>query len=345
MEKNELLRKITADEAERLTLAHLLDRWERCRRRNIPADTQFLTPQEQSLARELLLRLGAGEEVSFSGGYGEAERRIALFLPDYLDAALYAQEEDYPLCAVRCTYRPEDRPTHRDFLGSLMGLGIRRDMVGDILVTEGGCDILLKREILPFVLQNYTGAGRVRLKVAPVSLENRAPAGAEAAGDPGYGGRAAAGQRAFLGLPHQPHQGGGSDPRRPGGGQLAGVRKARPPVRPGRCVYGPGIWKMYVGGSGRPEQKGPDHHSPGAVSIKENAMIDEEKIQRINALARKAKSPEGLTEAEVQERAQLRQEYVAAVRMNLQAQLENTYIMDEQGNKRKLHKKKGGPKQ
>ncbi len=74
-------------------------------------------------------------------------------------------------------------------------------------------------------------------------------------------------------------------------------------------------------------------------------MIDEEKIQRINALARKAKSPEGLTEAEVQERAQLRQEYVAAVRMNLQAQLENTYIMDEQGNKRKLHKKKGGPKQ
>mgnify|MGYP003375047231 CR=1 FL=1 len=38
-------------------------------------------------------------------------------------------------------------------------------------------------------------------------------------------------------------------------------------------------------------------------------MIDEEKIQRINALARKAKSPEGLTEAEVQERAQLRHEF------------------------------------
>ena len=74
-------------------------------------------------------------------------------------------------------------------------------------------------------------------------------------------------------------------------------------------------------------------------------MIDEEKIQRINALARKAKSPEGLTEAEVQERTWLRQEYVAAVRMNLQAQLENTYIMDEQGNKRKLHKNKGGPQQ
>ena len=74
-------------------------------------------------------------------------------------------------------------------------------------------------------------------------------------------------------------------------------------------------------------------------------MIDEKKIQRINELAKKAKSPEGLTEAELQERTLLRQEYVAAVRMSLQRQLEHTYIVDEQGNKRKLQKKKGGPKQ
>ena len=74
-------------------------------------------------------------------------------------------------------------------------------------------------------------------------------------------------------------------------------------------------------------------------------MIDEKKIQRINELAKKAKSPEGLTEAELQERTLLRQEYVAAVRMSLQGQLEHTYIVDEQGNKRQLQKKKGGPKQ
>ena len=74
-------------------------------------------------------------------------------------------------------------------------------------------------------------------------------------------------------------------------------------------------------------------------------MIEEKKIQRINELAKKAKSPEGLTEAELQERTLLRQEYVAAVRMSLQGQLEHTYIVDEQGNKRKLQKKKGGPKQ
>lgn len=46
-------------------------------------------------------------------------------------------------------------------------------------------------------------------------------------------------------------------------------------------------------------------------------MIDEAKIRRINELSRKAKSPEGLTEEEIKERTLLRQEYVAAVRMNL----------------------------
>lgn len=172
MEKSQLLGKITSDAEEKLTLARLLDQWERSRNRNIPTSTNFLTPQEQSLAETLLRQLGAAEEVSFAGGYTGAERCIALFLPDYLDDGLYAHDEEYPICAVRCTYREEDKPTHRDFLGSLMGLGIRRNMVGDILVTPESCDILLRREIMPFVLQNYISAGRTHLKVAQVPLEN-----------------------------------------------------------------------------------------------------------------------------------------------------------------------------
>lgn len=73
--------------------------------------------------------------------------------------------------------------------------------------------------------------------------------------------------------------------------------------------------------------------------------MDEKKIQRINELARKAKSPEGLTEEECRERTLLRQEYIASVKMNLVGQLENTYIVDESGNKTKLKKKRGGPQQ
>ncbi|MBE6848853.1 MAG: DUF896 domain-containing protein [Ruminococcus sp.] len=63
--------------------------------------------------------------------------------------------------------------------------------------------------------------------------------------------------------------------------------------------------------------------------------MEQQKLDRINALAKKAKA-EGLTETERAEQAQLREEYRAGFLRNLRAQLDNTYIMDEQGNKRKL---------
>ena len=67
--------------------------------------------------------------------------------------------------------------------------------------------------------------------------------------------------------------------------------------------------------------------------------MDQKQIDRINELARKAKSPEGLTEWEEAERAALRREYVDSVLGSLRGQLDNTYIVDEKGNKRKLGKK------
>ena len=67
--------------------------------------------------------------------------------------------------------------------------------------------------------------------------------------------------------------------------------------------------------------------------------MDQKQIDRINELARKAKSPEGLTEWEVAERAALRREYIDSVLGSLKGHLENTYIVDEKGNKKKLKKK------
>lgn len=61
-----------------------------------------------------------------------------------------------------------------------------------------------------------------------------------------------------------------------------------------------------------------------------------EKIQRINELAHKAKTAEGLSEAEKTERDALRKEYIASVLGNLKEELDHTYVVDEKGNKRKL---------
>ena len=67
--------------------------------------------------------------------------------------------------------------------------------------------------------------------------------------------------------------------------------------------------------------------------------MDQKQIDRINELARKAKAPEGLTQWEEEERAALRREYIDSVLGSLRGQLDNTYIMDEKGNKRKLKPK------
>ena len=65
----------------------------------------------------------------------------------------------------------------------------------------------------------------------------------------------------------------------------------------------------------------------------------EEKIKRINELAKKSKTSEGLTDEEKEEQQQLRKEYIAEWRQGVVQVLDNTYIMDEHGNKHKLEKK------
>lgn len=68
--------------------------------------------------------------------------------------------------------------------------------------------------------------------------------------------------------------------------------------------------------------------------------MKQEQIDRINALARKAKTPEGLTEAEKEEQAVLRRAYIDSVLGNLRGQLDNTVIVDEKGHRRRLKERK-----
>ena len=67
--------------------------------------------------------------------------------------------------------------------------------------------------------------------------------------------------------------------------------------------------------------------------------MDQKQIDRINELAREAKTPQGLTEWERMEQAALRREYIDSVLGNLKSQLDHTYVVDEQGNRRRLKEK------
>ena len=67
--------------------------------------------------------------------------------------------------------------------------------------------------------------------------------------------------------------------------------------------------------------------------------MTQEKLARINQLSRKSKTLDGLSPEEIVERDDLRNEYIASVRNNLTSQLENTYLVNEDGTTSKLEKK------
>lgn len=105
------------------------------------------------------------------GGYEDAERKMLCYLPDYLDeASLW--DEDSPIVCLRATFYQGDHPSHRDFLGALMGCGISRECVGDICVGENSCDFFVTEEIAPYLLQNFTGAGRVKVRLSAIALQD-----------------------------------------------------------------------------------------------------------------------------------------------------------------------------
>ena len=166
MDKRQLLDRAAQSGEERVLLAHILDKCEQCRNRNIPSATDFLSPAEQRSAQDLLHAAAIHDGYAFCGGYARAERKILLFLPDWQDQA----DEDEYMTALRCTYRKEDVLTHRDFLGSLMAQGITREKLGDILVSEGACDLIVSRDIADYLLQNVTSAGRVKLSLSEIDL-------------------------------------------------------------------------------------------------------------------------------------------------------------------------------
>ena len=165
MDRNNI-EKIARNGEDRLLLAKLWDKINAGLRRNIPANTCFLSPRELEMARYLF-----GDEPGLHafGGFEDAERKMLCYLPEYLDEeSLYG--EDAPLVCLRAAFFEGDTPSHRDFLGALMRSGIAREAVGDICVGKGSCDFFVTAEIAPYVIQNFLSAGRTRLHLKQIPL-------------------------------------------------------------------------------------------------------------------------------------------------------------------------------
>ena len=147
-----------------MLLAKIWDKINAGLRKNILSSTCFLSPRELEMARYLF---GDLEGLHAFGGYEDAERKMLIYLPEYLDEGALT-DEDSPLICLRAEFYHADSPSHRDFLGALMGAGIGRETVGDICVGKDSCDFFVTAEIAPYVEQNFTSAGRTHLRISRI---------------------------------------------------------------------------------------------------------------------------------------------------------------------------------
>ena len=155
-------------------LALLEDRIIQCSDRYMITTGNFLDMRQRSLA-EKMLQTKKGVRYGFYGGFEDASRVVAVFLPEYIDqecAPYFAENpDDDPLVVLRASLKKgSPELSHRDYLGALMGLGIKREMSGDILVRKDGADIIVMREMAQFIQTHMEKAGRARIDFSEVPV-------------------------------------------------------------------------------------------------------------------------------------------------------------------------------
>lgn len=149
-----------------LLLARVDDCISICDNSYLITGTNFLDIYQQSTVMEYLKRR-KNIRFDFYGGFRESERKTAVFLPDYAEGIGYLTENPELSHIVELKIKKDSFSTlsHRDYLGAIMALGIKREAVGDILVYESGCDVAVIRSVASYIKENLTSVGRGSVSV------------------------------------------------------------------------------------------------------------------------------------------------------------------------------------
>ncbi|MBR2476550.1 MAG: hypothetical protein IKB50_00260 [Clostridia bacterium] len=143
MNKSNLLSGLDGD--EKILISHVMDLAERCEKAGVVMYSPFLNPREYDLA---VSRSRGSFSVKGFGGYDGAERKMIAFCP-YEDDVPY-----YPITAIRITAKDGSVFSHRDYLGALLSLGLKREKVGDIVTDETCAIVFCDSTVADFICLN-----------------------------------------------------------------------------------------------------------------------------------------------------------------------------------------------
>lgn len=135
------------DEEDRIFLSRMCDLCDRSIKTGLISYSRFLSPREQRLISERQIFFG---NINLWGGCDEADRRIVAFVPNDWE------EVSFPISYVCVKNTSGRQHTHRDYLGSVLGLGITRELTGDIAVDGDRAVMAVLTEIADFIAMNLT---------------------------------------------------------------------------------------------------------------------------------------------------------------------------------------------
>ena len=174
MDKQLVLNKYSKPE-DKLLISKMFDKIELSKTKNKIEYTDFLDVYQKHLL-EKILKQEKVENYIITGGAGETERNIILFYPEKLKFIFeQGNKKALPIKCIRITLPKEmhGQYFHRDYLGGLIKLGIKREKLGDIFVFGDGADILFLDEISKFILTNISTLTRFnKSKIEEISLED-----------------------------------------------------------------------------------------------------------------------------------------------------------------------------
>lgn len=147
---------------EKLLTDRIFDLQKRCSRDFSAQFSHFLDGGEQATVQENCF--SPEFNVRFFGGFDDAERKIYGVFPEWEDPS------GFPISVLEITHTFGGELSHRDYLGSILGLGIERNKTGDILIDKNTAFVFVEEKIAPFIKDNLKkiGSRGVRVRIADV---------------------------------------------------------------------------------------------------------------------------------------------------------------------------------
>ena len=154
-----------ANQEKALLEAKVEDIFTIAREKNYPKYTSFLNESQVYFVQAYIQKRHYSNYL-FYGGCKNNRRLMLGAFPDYMQP----DQEDFPIVSLKIQYPSHYELSHRDFLGSIMGLNVKREAVGDMILQPGECSLFVRDSIAPVILQELCKVGRVGVSVSQEDL-------------------------------------------------------------------------------------------------------------------------------------------------------------------------------